>query len=100
MSARKKKGTPAAALRASLRGLPHTNAVDPATAVPALLERIDALQDELAGKPIRHTPDVAAEIDEIRRQLLREARKMIPEAVRKARAGKPALLRLIHRIAR
>lgn len=84
----------------SMAGLPRTNAVAPATAVPALLDRIDALEAELADRPTRHAPDVEAEIEGIRLRLLQEARKMIPEAVKKARAGKPDLLRLIHRIAR
>ncbi|MDE3137338.1 MAG: hypothetical protein KGL59_12240 [Acidobacteriota bacterium] len=87
--------------------LPQLAGVEAAIAAPALYERCKRLEryiERMLGHPSAEVFKALASRDpsqlteDLRLQLLREAHRMMPEATKLARRGKPATLRLIHRI--
>lgn len=83
--------------------LPHTNALGQKRTIEALDAQIRDLEQILVeiSKPRGKSsePHVEHTREELRTELIRAARRMLPKAIRNAKGGKPALLRLLYRIA-
>jgi predicted component of type VI protein secretion system len=104
MSRKKPPRFSPAKLSLFLGDLPRTNAVRDEDKIEAMKEHIADLERMILNtrRGAKGKPDDAPteeNREELSRQLVAEARKMLPQAVKKAREGKPGLLRLLHRIA-